>query len=106
MDDREQFGELAVAEVFPFVERRNAPRIRLQVPLFLRGLDTQGQHFIELAKSLNISSLGALITSPRSLPLNGIITITIPAPSITSTALVPAGMEPIQARVRRQHQEG
>jgi hypothetical protein len=83
-------------------ERRNSQRIKLQVPMFLRGRDVQGEHFLELTKSLNISALGALLTSPRSLPLNSLVTLTIPAPSITAAALVPAGMEPIQARVRHQ----
>ena len=87
-------------------ERRAAQRIQLQIPLFIRGNDAQGQQFMELAKALNISSLGALITCPRSLSLDGVITLTVPAPSISSTALLPTGMPPIQARVKRQHQVG
>ncbi len=43
---------------------------KLQVPLFIRGLDIQGQQFMELAKALNISSLGALITCPRAPPVS------------------------------------
>jgi hypothetical protein len=93
--------------VTPFdEERRAAQRIQLQIPLFIRGNDSQGQQFMELAKALNISSLGALITCPRPLALNGVVTLTVPAPSISSTALAPTGMPPIQARVKRQHQVG
>lgn len=102
MTYQDEFGELAIAVSATVIERRNAQRIRLQVPLFIRGMDLQGEYFIELTKSINISSLGALIASPRSLPANGLVTLTIPAPSITSAALVPAGMEPIQARVKHQ----
>jgi hypothetical protein len=87
-------------------ERRGAQRMRLQVPLFIRGNDAHGQQFMELAKALDISPLGALITCPRALTLNGVITLTIPAPSISATALAPTGMPPIQARVKRQHQVG
>ncbi len=87
-------------------ERRGAQRIQLQVPLFIRGNDAHGQQFMELAKALNISSLGALITCPRPLAVNGVVTLTVPAPSISSTALAPTGMPPIQARVKRQHQVG
>ena len=87
-------------------ERRRFQRIRLQVPLFVRGRDSHGEQFLELAKTLNISGLGAFITCPRALALNEIITLTIPAPSITSSALVPAGMPPIQAKVKRQHEAG
>jgi len=87
-------------------ERRRYQRIHLQVPLFIRGKDAQGEQFMELAKTLDISSLGAFITSPRSLTINGFITLTIPAPSITSSGLVPAGMPPIQAKVKRQQEAG
>ncbi len=61
---------------------------------------------MELAKTLNISAVGALITSPRSLEVNDYVTLTIPAPSITSSALIPAGMPPIQARVKRAQEAG
>ncbi|HUJ30377.1 MAG TPA: PilZ domain-containing protein [Candidatus Acidoferrum sp.] len=87
-------------------ERRRFQRIRLQVPLFVRGRDAHGEQFLELAKTIDISGLGAFITCPRALAVNEIITLTIPAPSITSSALVPAGMPPIQARVKRQQEAG
>jgi hypothetical protein len=87
-------------------ERRRFQRIRLQVPLFIRGKDEQGDQFMELAKTLDISALGALITSPRPLSVNDYVTLTIPAPSITSSALIPAGMPPIQARVKREQEAG
>jgi hypothetical protein len=87
-------------------EQRRAQRIHLQVPLFIRGKDFQGEQFLELAKTLDISALGAFITCPRSLSVGEVVTLTIPAPSITSSALVPAGMPPIQARVKRQQEAG
>lgn len=87
-------------------ERRRYQRIHLQVPLFIRGKDAQGEQFMELAKTLDISALGAFITCPRALIVNGYVTLTIPAPSITSSGLVPAGMAPIQARVKRQQEAG
>ncbi len=89
-----------------FEERRRSQRLRLQIPLFIRGRDAQRDQFMELAKTLNISALGAFITCPRALVVNDVVTLTIPAPSITSSALVPAGMPPIQARVKRQHEAG
>jgi hypothetical protein len=87
-------------------ERRRYQRILLQIPLFIRGKDSHGEQFMELAKTLDISALGAFVASPRPLPINGFITLTIPAPSITSSGLVPAGMAPIQAKVRRQQEAG
>lgn len=89
-----------------YEERRRFQRIHLQVPLFVRGRDRHGEQFLELAKTLDISGLGAFLTSPRALSVNEIITLTIPAPSITSSALVPAGMPPIQAKVKRQQEAG
>ena len=87
-------------------ERRRFQRLRLQIPLFVRGRDAHGEQFLELAKTLDISALGAFITCPRALVVKEIITLTIPAPSITSSALIPAGMPPIQARVTRQQEAG
>lgn len=87
-------------------ERRRFQRIHLQVPLFIRGRDAHGEQFVELARALDISGLGAFLASPRPLAIGGIVTLTIPAPAITSSALVPAGMPPIQARVRRQQEAG
>ncbi len=46
-------------------QRRRSPRIRLQVPVFLRGADTSGVEFIELTKTVNISAMGACIASLR-----------------------------------------
>jgi PilZ domain len=89
-----------------FDERRRYYRIKLQVPLFVRGKDAYGDQFLELAKTLDISALGALITCARPLEVKEIIALTIPAPSITSSALVPSGMPPIQAKVKRQQEAG
>ena len=90
----------------PHDERRRFQRIRLQVPLFIRGNTIRGDQFLELAKTLDISSLGASIACPRSLAVDQVVTLTIPAPSITSSALVPAGMPPIQAKVKRREEAG
>ncbi len=87
-------------------DRRRYKRIQLQVAIFIRGRDSQGEQFMELAKTLDISALGAFVASPRPLTISGFITLTIPAPSITSSGLVPAGMPPIQAKVRRQQEAG
>ena len=99
---RQKVGMLQTA----YDERRRFQRIRLQVPLFVRGRDVRGEQFLELAKTLDISALGAFITCPRALPSNELVTLTIPAPSITASALVPSGMPPIQARVKRQQEAG
>ncbi|MGH9718397.1 MAG: PilZ domain-containing protein [Candidatus Acidiferrales bacterium] len=89
-----------------YADRRRSLRLHLQIPLFVRGRDAQRDQFTELAKTLDISALGALLTCPRPVTISDVVTLTIPAPSITSSALVPAGMPPIQARVKRQQEAG
>jgi len=106
MSARENVAQQRVAVPPLDEERRRYQRIRLQVPLFIRGKDAQGEQFMELAKTLDISAIGAFLASPRPLMLGGFITLTIPAPSITSSGLVPAGMAPIQAKIRRQQEAG
>jgi len=104
MSVRENIVQQKVAQSYD--DRRRFHRIHLQVPLFIRGRDAHGEQFVELGKTLDISGLGAFVICPRSLTVNDIITLTIPAPSIISSGLVPAGMPPIQARVKRQQEAG
>jgi len=103
---RETVAHHRVGSAEMYEERRRFQRIHLQVPLFIRGKDTYGEQFLELAKTLDISANGAFLTSPRPLSINETVTLTIPAPSITSSALVPAGMPPIQAKVKRNQEAG
>src|SRR3989475_10631551 len=81
---------------------RRSPRIRLQVPVFLRGTDVSGAEFIELTKTLNISATGACIASAHILRPDQTVHLTIPAPTPTSSSLVPSDTPPIVAKVLRQ----
>jgi hypothetical protein len=85
---------------------RRSPRIRLQVPVFIRGMDASGSEFIELTKTLNISAFGACITSEHILRPDQTIHLTIPAPSAASASLIPSETPPIIARVLRQDSAG
>lgn len=87
-------------------DRRRSKRLELQVPLFVRGRNSTDDQFMELAKTLDISAMGAFIVCPLSVTVAGTVTLTIPAPSLTTNALVPAGMPPIQARVTRRQELG
>ena len=80
---------------------RRSPRIRLQVPVFLRATDASGTEFIELTRTLNISATGACITSTHMLRPDQPVLLTIPAPSPSSSSLIPSETPPIQAKVRR-----
>jgi len=85
---------------------RRSPRIRLQVPVFVRGTDASGAEFIELTKTLNISATGACITSAHIIRPDQIVHLTIPAPSPASSSLVPSETPPITAKVLRQDTAG
>lgn len=85
---------------------RRSPRIRLQMPLFLRAADTSGAEFIELTKTLNISATGACVASTHILRPDQIVHLTIPAPSSVSSGVVPSETPPITARVLRQDSAG
>jgi hypothetical protein len=85
---------------------RRSPRLRLQVPVFVRGTDASGAEFIELTKTLNISSTGACITSAHILRPDQLVHLTIPAPSPASSSLVPSETPPISAKVLRQDKMG
>ena len=85
---------------------RSSPRIRLQVPVFLRGADVSGAEFIELTKTLNISATGACIASTHILRPDQTVHLTIPAPAPASSSLVPSETPPIVAKVLRQESAG
>jgi len=85
---------------------RRSPRIRLQMPVFLRASDASGSEFIELTKTLNISSTGACVASAHLLRPEQIVHLTIPAPSTVSSGVVPPETPPITARVLRQEVAG
>jgi hypothetical protein len=87
-------------------ERRRFSRIRLQVPLFIRGTDAHGNEFLELAKTLDISCSGARLVSPKPLQSQEIISLTIPAPLPRSAEFGECGSPPISARVRRLESAG
>jgi hypothetical protein len=81
---------------------RRSPRIRLQVPIFLRGSDASGVEFIELTKTLNISATGASIASAHLLRPDQLVHLTIPTPAPSSSGLLPNETPPISAKVRRE----
>src|ERR1700726_495700 len=85
---------------------RRSPRIRLQMPVFLRATDTSGAEFIELTKTLNISATGACVTSTHILQPHTIVPPTTPAPSAVSSGVVPSETPPITAKVLRQDSAG
>ena len=89
-----------------YSQLRRSPRIRLQVPVFVRGTDISGVDFLELTKTLNISAIGACIASSHVLRPDQLVLLTVPAPSPATPSLVPNETPPIPARVLRQELVG
>ena len=87
-------------------ERRRSQRFHLQIPIFVRGVDGVGEDFLDLSKTVDISSVGACLAISRSMKLSELVSLTIPTPPPTSTGLVPAETRPIQGRVRRSYSAG
>lgn len=87
-------------------ERRRSPRLHLQIPIFVRGVDSSGVEFLDLIKTLDISATGAFLASSRLLKTDQIAHLTIPAPPPVSWGTLPPETPPIRARVRRQHTGG
>ncbi len=84
-------------------ERRSSPRIRLQIPVFMRGVDSSGAEFLELSKTLDISATGAFLACTRLLRIDQSVSLTIPAPSPATGSGMPPETPPITARVKREH---
>jgi hypothetical protein len=87
-------------------ERRRSQRLHLQIPIFVRGVDGGGDDFLDLSRTVDISSVGACLAVVRSMKLSELISLTIPAPPPTSSGLASAMAHPIQARVRRSYPAG
>jgi len=78
-----EHGEINILKKSQLVETtsmRRSPRLRLQVPVFLRGTEVSGSEFIELTKTLNISANGACIASEHILKPDQTVHLTIPRP--------------------------
>jgi hypothetical protein len=87
-------------------QNRRSPRIRLQVPVFIRSTDSSGITFVELTKTLNISATGACIASAYPLRADQLLQLTIPAPSPAHSSTIPHETPPISAKILRQESAG
>jgi hypothetical protein len=74
--------------------------------MFVRGVDANGQEFIDLAKTVNISGVGASLAIARPVRISDILTLTVPAPPPSPSGTLPGSTPPMQARVRRRQSAG
>lgn len=99
-------ASLQNATVILPLERRRSQRIRLQIPIFVRGQGRSDVEFLELTKTLDISSLGARLIGRLPLQRGDLVVLTVPAPTPSSSEFGGAGTPPIQARVLRLEAAG
>lgn len=74
--------------------------------MFVRGVDAKGEEFLDLGKTLNISTVGAILAVSRLVRVNDVLSLTVPAPPPVANIIVPPPTPPILARVRRYQVAG
>jgi hypothetical protein len=70
--------------------KRKETRVLLAVPVIIEGLDAENQHFVEEARTENVSRSGACIIVERVLKLGSIISLTAFQGKFSSKAEVKA----------------
>ena len=63
-----------------FPDRRAYYRLPIRVPIFIKGLDKNGDEFFELTHTVNVSASGACLITKRDLGYAADLLVSIPAP--------------------------
>jgi len=64
----------------PNPDRREYYRLPIRVPIFIKGLDKNGDEFFELTHTVNVSASGACLITRRDLAYLADLLVSIPAP--------------------------
>lgn len=70
-------------------ERRKSERLPLGVPVFVRGIDNNGEEFQEFTTAFNVGAGGALLATRRPLAPSSVISIEIPSAPLPSMMTTP-----------------
>jgi len=63
-----------------YADRRAHYRLPIRVPVFLKGVDVNGDEFFELTHTVDVSASGACFLTRRELAITNDLLISIPAP--------------------------
>ena len=85
-------------------ERRRSQRIHVQIPMFVRGVDSAGLNFL-ISRNSGHKRQWCISGEPELLRADQLLNLTIPAPPSPSATL-PSETPPIQARVKRHLASG
>ena len=61
-------------------DRREYYRLPLRVPVFIKGIDRNGDEFFDLTHTVNVSASGACLMTKRDLADSANLLVSIPAP--------------------------
>ena len=82
-------------------DSRRWQRIPLAIPVFIRGVDTEGKEFLEFATALNISAGGALVATRRQIPRCTRLSIEIPVAPVPRAVTLPKSIRRLRAKLVR-----
>ena len=68
-------------------DRREYYRLPIRVPVFIKGIDRNGNAFFELTHTVNFSASGACLITKQDLSLSADLLLSIPAPVSTDCGL-------------------
>lgn len=63
-----------------FKEKRAHYRMKINVPVFIQGTDSEGNRFYDLSHTFNVSACGAGLACQHPINLNEQLIVSIPAP--------------------------
>ncbi|HVP42845.1 MAG TPA: PilZ domain-containing protein [Terriglobales bacterium] len=86
-------------------DKRQWQRIPLAIPVFIRGVDLQGNEFLEFATALNISAGGALVATRRQLPRSSRLSLEIPVAPVPRAMSLPKAARKLRATLVRVNME-
>jgi c-di-GMP-binding flagellar brake protein YcgR len=71
----------------PILDRREYYRLPIRVPIFIKGIDKNGDEFFELTHTLDVSASGACLITRRDLAYSADLLVSIPAPVSSDVGL-------------------
>ncbi len=89
----------------PYVEKRSHYRMKINMPVFIKGTDTSGNAFYDLTHTYNVSAHGAILACRHPVKLDDQLMVSIPAPLDLSSDKGKETDSQVKARVTRIENE-
>jgi PilZ domain len=91
-------GQETVNHSFSSKDQRKWPRLKLAIPVFIRGQEPDGKDSLEFATAINISPGGALVVARRSLNKSTWVSLEIPSAPIAAVPGMPPSTRTMRAK--------